>query len=80
MILHPSGLVMCWNVFFLFLFSSISVTYLHKTSLMSPFLHVELKKTLCRVQSVLQIGENQKSILLFYPKLWNFENSENIKS
>ena len=35
---------------------------------------------ICRVQSVLQIGENQKSISFFYQKLWNFENSENIKS
>ena len=29
--------------------------------------------SLYRVQSVLQIGENQKSILFFYPKLWNFK-------
>ena len=29
---------------------------------------------------MLQFGENQKSILIFSPKLWNFENSENIKS
>ena len=27
---------------------------------------------------MLQSGENQKSILFFYLKLWNFENSENI--
>ena len=33
-----------------------------------------------RAQSVLQIGENQKSVLFFYPKLWNFEYSKNIKS
>ena len=58
----------------------INVTYLHETSLMSQFLHVEFNIPLCRVQSVLHISENQKSILLFYPKLWNFENSENIKS
>ena len=43
---------------------------------MSRFLHVVFNKALCRVESVLQIGENQKSILFFYPKLWNFENSE----
>ena len=29
-----------------------------------------------RAQSVLQIGENQKSVLFFYPKLWNFEYSK----
>ena len=46
------------------------MTYLHQTS----------DIPLCRAQSVLQICENQKSILFFYPKLWNFENSENIKS
>ena len=51
-----------------------------KTSLMSRFLHVEFNIPLCRVQSVLQIGENQKSILFFYPKLCNFENNKNIKS
>ena len=56
------------------------VTHLHKTSLKSPFLHVEFNIPLGRVQSLLQIGENQKSILFFYPKLWNFENGENIKS
>ena len=38
----------------------IYVTYLHKTSLMSRFSHVEFNKPLCRVQSVLQIGEYQK--------------------
>ena len=52
------------------------MTYLHETSLMSQFLHVEFNTPLGRVQSVLQIGENQKSILFFFPKLWNFENSE----
>ena len=55
----------------------IIVTHLHKTSLKSRFLHVEFKNPFCRAQSVLQFGENQKSILFFYPKLWNFENSEN---
>ena len=58
----------------------IYVTHLHETSLMSRFVHVEFNIALCRVQFVLQIGENQKSILFFYPKLWNFENSRNIKS
>ena len=58
----------------------INVTHLHETSLMSRYLHVEFNIPICRVQSVLQIGENQKSILFFYLKLWNFENSENIKS
>ena len=56
------------------------VTHLHKTSLKSRFLHVELKIPFCRVQSVLQFGENQKSILFFYLKLLNFENSKNIQS
>ena len=56
------------------------VTHLHKTSHKSRFLHVEFKNPFCRAQSVLQFGENQKSILFFYPKLWNFENRENIKS
>ena len=45
-----------------------------------PSLHVKFNIALCRVQSLLQIGENQKSVLFFYPKLWNFENGENIKS
>ena len=35
-----------------------------KQSLISRFLHVEFKIPLCRAQRVLQIGENQKSILL----------------
>ena len=43
-------------------------------------LHVEFYKPLCRAQPVQQIGENQKSILFFYPKLWNFKNGEKIKS
>ena len=43
-------------------------------------LHVEFNIPLCREQSLLQISENQKSILFFCAKLWNFENSENIKS
>ena len=34
---------------------------------MSRFLHVEFDILLCRVQSMLQIGENQKSILFFCP-------------
>ena len=55
------------------------VTYLHKTSLMSQFLHVQFNIPLCRAQSVLQSGKKQKSVLYLYPKLWNFENSENIK-
>ena len=29
---------------------------------------------------VLQTGENQKSILYFCLKLWNFKNSENLKA
>ena len=45
------------------------IIILHETSLMSQFLHVEFYTPLCRVQAVLQIGENQKSILFFYPKL-----------
>ena len=52
------------------------VTYLHETNLMSRFLHVEFNLPHFTAQYVLQIGENQKSILDFYPKLWNFENSE----
>ena len=58
----------------------INVTHLHETSLKSGFIHVEFVTSLCRSQSVLQIAENQKSILFFYLKLWNFEHSENIKS
>ena len=45
------------------------VTHLHKISLMSRFLHVEFNITLSRVQSVLQIGENQASVLFFCPML-----------
>ena len=41
--------------------------------------YVELNIPICRVQSVLQIGENQKSVLFFYPKLWSFENNKNLK-
>ena len=41
---------------------------------------VEFNIPSCRAQSSLHIGENQKSILFFYPKLWNLENSENFKS
>ena len=53
------------------------VTHLHKTiCTKSRFLHVEIKNLFCRAQSVLQFGENQKLILFFYLKLWNFENSE----
>ena len=52
------------------------VTHLHKTSLKSKILHVQFKHPFCRAQSLLQFGENQKSILFFYPKLWNFENSK----
>ena len=58
------------------------MTHLHKTSLMLQFSHVEFNIPLCRVQSVLQIGENQKSVLFFYPKLWNFETvkTSNLKA
>ena len=56
--------------------SYIYVIHLHKTSLKSRFLHVEFKIPFCRAQSVLQFGENQKFILFFYLKLWNFENSK----
>ena len=30
---------------------------------------------ICRAQSVLQNGENQKSILFFYPRLWTVKIS-----
>ena len=56
------------------------MTHLHKSSLMSQFLHVEFNGLLCTLQSALQIDENEKSILFFYLKLWNFQNGENIKS
>ena len=59
---------------------TIFVTYLHETSLMSQFVQVEFNIPFCRIQSVLQTSENQKSILFFHPKLRNFENSEKIKS
>ena len=63
-----------------FIYVSIFVTHLHKTSLMSQFSLVQFNIPLCREQSVLQIGENQRSVLFFCLKLWNFENSGNIKS
>ena len=50
------------------------MTHLDETSLM--FLHVEFNIRLGRAQSVLQNGENQKSVSIFCSKLWNFENSE----
>ena len=56
------------------------VTHLHETSLMSQFLHVEFNISRFRAHPLLQIGENQKSKLFFFLKLWNFEYSENIKS
>ena len=56
------------------------VTYLHKTSLKSRFLLVEFNLPHCTEQSVLQIGENQKSVLFLYLRLWNFENTKKIKS
>ena len=52
------------------------VSHLHKTSLMLRFLNVEFNIPLCRVQSVLQIGENEKSILFLHSMLCNFENSK----
>ena len=55
------------------LIEKLYVTHLHKTS---QFLHVEFNISLCRAHSI--NCENQKSILFFYLKLWNFENIENI--
>ena len=37
---------------------------------------MEFNVQLCRAQSILQIGENQKSILYFYTKLWNLKTVE----
>ena len=50
-------------------FIYIYVIYLHKTSLMSRYLHVELNTLLSRVQYVLQIDEKMKSTLFFCPNL-----------
>ena len=61
-----------------------NLTYLHETSLMSRFLDMELiyHLVLCRAQTVLQIGENQKSIFSFFPKLWNLKTvkTSNLKA
>ena len=58
------------------------VTHLHETSLMLHFLHVKFNTPFCRVWSVLHIGENQKLIIFFYPKLWNLKTAKtsNLKS
>ena len=45
------------------------MTYLHNTSLMSRFLHVEFNISICRAQPVLHIGQNQKSKLIFLSKV-----------
>ena len=47
------------------IFQFIYVTFLHETSLLSRFLHVECNIPFCRVQSVLQIGEKIRSQYYF---------------
>ena len=60
----------------LYVYIGLNVTYQHKTSLMSRFLHVEFNTPLCRVQSVLQIGENQK----YYFAVQRYEVLKTVKT
>ena len=55
---------------------------MHETSIMPQFLHVDFNISLCRAQSVLETGENKKSILFFIQsyRLFKKEKTSNLKA